>query len=255
MTRLRTLYERDDALRPDTEEESDLKLITLLAALVATAVTGCSPSDSATYVDAAPDRGKVAPDASTASEGGARDGTPEDDDDAPRGIIVLPAQFVEENTPLRMLAAGDPIELWPAPQGGHVVLIGAKVKNFAGDTALLRVRARYPDTPFIIAEEARAVKLVPVPGEPDTLQPELTTRTQVAHIPLCPDYDPMDIVDRPLEFMVQVTPLGMNEPSGTATLNLYPSCVSGKVDVPFCRCECSANYVLGKCKRDAGPRN
>jgi hypothetical protein len=216
----------------------------------------CSPSASEIDADAAGDGGKVAADASTTSDGDKPDssfGDAPEDDDAPRGLVVLPAQFLEENAPLRMLAEGDPLELWPAPQGGHVVLVAAKVKNLIGDTVMLRVRARYPDTPFIVAEEARTVKMVPVPGEPGTMQPDLQTRTQVAHIPLCPDYDPMDIVDRPLEFTLQVTSFRSEEPqSGTATVQLYPACVAGKVDVPFCRCECSANYTLGKCMRDSG---
>ena len=175
-----------------------------------------------------------------------------DGDDAPRGLVLLPAQFTEENMPMRMLAEGDPIDLWPAPQGGHVVLVAAKVRNLVGDTAMLRVSARYPDTPFIVAEEARSVKFVPVPGEPDTMQPDLRTRTQVAHIPLCPDYDPMDIVDRPLEFALTVTStLGEEPQSGAATLQLYPSCAAS-ADEAHCKCECRANYFLGKCPRDAG---
>jgi hypothetical protein len=231
--------------------------MTLLAAFFA---IGCGFSDRDSDADAAPDSGKTAADASTAPDRGGRDDAHDafsEDDDAPRGLVVLPAQFTEENAPMRMLGEGDPLELWPAPQGGHVVLVAAKVKNLVGDTAMLRVRIRYPDTPFIIAEEARSVKMVPVPDEPGTMQPDLRTRTQVAHVPLCPDYDPMDIVDRPLEVVVQVTSLvGSEEPqAGTATLRLYPACVAGKVDVPFCRCECSANYVLGKCLRDAGPRD
>lgn len=86
------------------------------------------------------------------------------------------------------------------------------------------------------------------------MQPDLQTRTQVAHVPLCPDYDPMDIVDRPLEFVLQVTSTSSDDPSqsGTTTLHLYPTCASGAADEAFCRCECSANYVLGKCSRDAG---
>ncbi|MET0591301.1 MAG: hypothetical protein ABW133_01290 [Polyangiaceae bacterium] len=170
----------------------------------------------------------------------------------PGGPLVLPAQFTEENMPLRMLREGDSIDLWAAPQGGHVVLVGAKVKNFAADTAILRVRVRYPDTPFIIAEEARSVKFVPIPGEPDTKQPELETRTQVAHVPLCPDYDPMDIVDAPLEFSVTVTSQGDAAQTAQTTLRLSPSCKASAEGETFCRCECSANYVLGKCPRDAG---
>jgi hypothetical protein len=178
------------------------------------------------------------------------------EDDAPRPLVVLPAQFVEENAPLRMLGEADPIDLWSAPQGGYVVLVAAKVKYLEGDTAILRVRARYPDTPFIVAEEARSVKLQPVPGEPDTQQPDLTTRTQIAHVPLCPDYDPMDIVDRPLEFSIQIdSNSGEARQTGRATLNLYPTCVAGSADQAYCRCLCTANYVLGKCNRDAGSRD
>ena len=133
------------------------------------------------------------------------------------------------------------------------MLVGAKVKNLIGDTAILRVRVRYPDTPFIIAEEARSVKFVPVPGEPDTLQPDIRTRTQVAHVPMCPDYDPFDIVDRPLEFAVTLTSTWGDEPqTGGTTLQLYPLCVPGSADEGFCKCECRADYFLGKCPRDAG---
>src|SRR5689334_20539303 len=110
---------------------------------------GCSPGDPepsadaghhAVDADATSDR--VGPD--VASDG-ASDGASENDD-APRGLVVLPAQFTELDTPLRMLAEGDSIDLWPAPQGGHVVLVAAKVRNFVGDTAVLRVQARYADT-------------------------------------------------------------------------------------------------------------
>jgi hypothetical protein len=209
--------------------------------------------------DAALDSGKLAADASMSPDGRDENDASHDapeDDDALRGLVVLPAQFVTENTPLRMLSEGDPIDLWPAPQGGHVVLVAAKVRNLDGDSVILRVRARYPDTPFIVAEEARLVKMVPVPGDPGAMQPELQTRTQVAHVPLCPDYDPVDIVNRPLEFVVEVTSTaGEERQSGTVTLHLYPTCDTGSTDEPFCHCECSANYVLGKCIRDAGIRD
>ena len=214
---------------------------------------GCGESTRAPEGDAAPDSRQNPADSSMARDGGNGDDAVDEDDDAPRGLVVLPAQFTEENMPLRMLAEGDRIDLWPAPQGGHVVLVGAKVKNLVGDTAILRVRVRYPDTPFIVAEEARSVKFVPVPGEPDTLQPDLRTRTQVAHVPLCPDYDPFDIVDRPLEFALTLTSTWGEEPQSAATtLQLYPTCVPGSADEGFCKCECRAEYFLGKCPRDAG---
>src|SRR5262245_62481449 len=107
-----------------------------------------------------------------------------DADVVPGVLVVHAAQFTAESTPMRMLAEGDSLELWAAPQGGHVVLVGAKVQGLPGDIAVLRVRVRHPETNLIVAEEARSVKMVPVPGEPDTLQPDIRSRSQVAHVPL-----------------------------------------------------------------------
>lgn len=229
--------------------KTDRAFITIVVIQVAIGCTTDSdpaPSDAAVST---PETG-VFPD--RANDVGMRDDAPFADD-ADGALVILPAQFTEENMPLRMLREGDPIDLWPAPQGGHVVLVGAKVKNFTGDTAILRVKVGYPDTPFIIAQEARSIRLVPVPGEPDTKQPELTTRTQVAHVPLCPDYDPTDIVDNSLEFVIHLATLpdGGGQ-SAQMSLRLSPSCKNSAGGETFCRCECSANYVLGKCPRDAG---
>jgi hypothetical protein len=225
--------------------KNDLVLLTVVALGFA---VGCSAKPTEGEPDGAPDARGDTPDIGISPKPDAIG-----DDDANGAMIILPAQFTEENRPLRMLGEGDMIDLWAAPQGGHVVLVGAKVKHFAGDTAILRVRVRYPDTPFIVAEEARSVKFIPIPGEPDTKQPELETRTQVAHVPLCPDYDPMDIVDRPLEFTLQVTGTASDAgQTAQTTLRLSPSCQASAEGVAFCRCECSANYVLGKCPRDAG---
>ncbi|HMI87675.1 MAG TPA: hypothetical protein VK550_26495 [Polyangiaceae bacterium] len=246
---MRTLW----SASPRCERQTDLKLIAF--GLIGFAI-GCAPGDDEAGADAARDNGRNAADASTMPDRSEHDAASSDaseDDDALRGLVLLPAQFTQEDMPLRMLGEGDRIDLWPAPQGGHVVLVAAKVKNLVGDTAILRVRVRYPDTPFIVAEEARSVKMVPVPGEEGTMQPDLRTRTQVAHVPLCPDYDPMDIVDRPLEFAISMTSIGSEDlQSGAISLLLYPTCVPGSADEAFCKCECRANYVLGKCPRDAG---
>jgi hypothetical protein len=258
MTRERTLYWRAATM---TRKANDLRLITYIPIFAASMTIGCDASTHDIAPDSAIDAsfdGAMRADSSHAPDVAGGDDAVDDTaahNDAPRGLVVLPAQFTEENMPMRMLREGDPIDLWPAPQGGHVVLVAAKVKHFVGDTAMLRVSARYPDTPFIVAEEARSVKLVPVPGEPDTMQPDLRTRTQVAHIPLCPDYDPMDIVDRPLEFAITLTSVMSDEPqTGAATLRLYPNCASSGNE-PFCKCECRADYFLGKCPRDGGARD
>src|SRR5439155_20403938 len=53
--------------------------------------------------------------------------SPEADASDPSALVVFPAQFTEQSMPMRMLGDGDPVDLWNAPQGGHVVLFGAKV--------------------------------------------------------------------------------------------------------------------------------
>jgi hypothetical protein len=166
-------------------------------------------------------------------------------------LVIFPAQFTQEGMAMRMLAAGDPVDLWSAPQGGHVVLAGAKVKNLTSDTATLKVRFRQPDTGNIVAEEGRTVKMLPVPDEPGLMQPDIRSRSQVSNVPLCPSYGPLGIVDRTLVMEVSMTAL-YTDPveSGTTTLLVVPRC-STPDDESFCRCECEANYVLGKCPGDA----
>jgi hypothetical protein len=168
----------------------------------------------------------------------------------PPSLVVLPAEFTEESMPMRMLSDGDSLHLWKAPQGGHVVLVAAKVENLTSNTATLKVRMRRPGG-IIIAEESRTVAMVPVPGEPNRMQPDIRSRSQVAHVPLCPDYDVDDIVDQVLEVDIEVAALYTDPPvSGKTTLHLTPSCVDPQ-DQPLCRCECQGRYVLGRCAEDA----
>jgi hypothetical protein len=174
------------------------------------------------------------------------------DADTPSSLLILPAEFTEESTPMRMLANGDGIDLWRAPQGGHVVLIAAQVKNMTTRAAALRVRMRRPDTGFIVAEESRTIAMVAVDGEPGIMQPDIRSRTQVAHVPLCPDYDAIDIVDQPLQVEIEMTALYTDPPvSGTATVLLTPRCGGATADAgSLCHCECTASYALGKCGRN-----
>jgi hypothetical protein len=168
-------------------------------------------------------------------------------------LVVRPAQFTEETMPMRMLVERDPVDLWSAPQGGHVVLIGAKVQNLMSDTANLKVRFRRPDTGLIVAEEGRTVKMVPVPGEPGLMQPDIRTRSQVSNVPLCPSYGPLGIVDELFDMEVQVTALYTDPVQiGQTTIQVIARC-STPDDEAFCRCECEPGYVLGKCS-DAGGR-
>jgi hypothetical protein len=173
--------------------------------------------------------------------------------DATDALEVIFAEFTEENAPMRLLHRDDAIDLIRAPQGGHVALLGAQIRNVSTTAAILRVRMRRPDTGFIVAEEKRTVAMIPVPGNAGTLEPDLRSRSQVAHVPLCPDYDAIDVVDRPLDVEIQVTALYTDPPRiGSARLQLVPACrQTTPEEHALCRCECEANYALGKCATDA----
>jgi hypothetical protein len=162
-------------------------------------------------------------------------------------LVVFPAQFTEERMPMRMLAEGDPVDLWNAPQGGHVVLVGAKVKNLKSDTVKILARFRRLDNGFILAEDGRTVKMVPVPDEPGFMQPDLRSASQVSNVPLCPSYDGTGIVDEMFEAEVRITAL-YTDPvqSGEAKMRVVARC-STPDDEVFCRCDCGPDYFLGKC--------
>jgi hypothetical protein len=165
-------------------------------------------------------------------------------------LTVYPALFVEENTPPRLLADGDSIDLWKAPQGGHVLVISAQIEGVGGDTIKLQTRLRDPDTMAIVAEEGRTVVLQPVPGQDGRKEPDFRTRSQASHLPACPDYGTRDIVDQPYLLEVEVTELYVIPPrTGKATRKVIPGCAGSlTTDPDVCRCECTANYTLGRCK-------
>jgi hypothetical protein len=237
----------------------------LRAACVACATSlaiGCSATSPTGNPAAPPDAAE--PDtqdavaAESASEDTGSDAALATDDasgpaDASDAVVIVPAAFVEENAPLRILQAGDSIDLVRAPQGGHVVMLAAQVRNMTSSAATLRVRMRRRDTGFIVAEEKRTVAMVPVPGEPDAMQPDLRSRSQMAHVPLCPDYDPIDVVGQLLDVDIEVTALYTDPPRiGSTRIPLVPSCrQTTPEEQALCRCECEANYALGKCWRDA----
>jgi hypothetical protein len=159
-------------------------------------------------------------------------------------LVVLPGQFTGENMPLRMLSDGDPVDLVEPPQGGHVVFIGPKVQNLTTDAIDLRVRFRRPGG-AIIQEERRTVLMVP--AEPGFMQPDLRSQSQVGQPALCPDYDREDILGQELVLEVEVLPLfALHAVTVVAKRRVVPTCDRAS-DVTLCKCECTADYVLGRC--------
>jgi len=172
--------------------------------------------------------------------------------DATVALDVYPTDFIAENTPMNLLAEGAAVQLVSAPQGGHVIHVGARVRGLSSDQVNIRARIRDPDSNVIQTEEARDVVMKPVPGEPDLMENDLRSVSQVTHIPACPDYDAVDIVDRSWRLEVIVREIsGPGEGSATLVIELVCS-QTEPGEKAQCQCECEKNYVLGKCVGDAG---
>jgi hypothetical protein len=179
-----------------------------------------------------------------------KDATPPE----PVTLTLLPGDFVAEDQPLQMLSEGDPVQLWAAPQGGHVIHVAPQVRGMTSDIGNLRTRLRFPDTNLIQTEEARDVVWKAVPGEADLMQPDLSSISQVSHVPACPNYDARDIVGQPWKIEIIVTEID-GPGVGSVIIGVVPVCAQSDAGAATaCQCECEAGYVLGKCKGvvDAG---
>ncbi len=171
----------------------------------------------------------------------------------PRDIEVEPVMYTTSDLPLELLADEDPVELWRAPQGGHVLLVGARVRGLGSDTIELRARVRDRDTRFILSEEARTVVMQPVAGEPDLQVTDRRSNSQAAHVAVCPNYGEKDVVGRLHDLEVEVVELYDDFSSGNATVAVMPTCFQEReADRAKCLCECERDYVLGKCATPAG---
>jgi hypothetical protein len=172
---------------------------------------------------------------------------------APAGMLeVQPLMYTPIDMPVDLVEEGDAIELWRAPQGGHVLLVGARVKNLESDTVELRARLLDGETGAIVAEEARTVLMVEADDAPGWMQNDRRTRSQVCHVPVCPDYDDADVRDREHRLQVEVTALYSNFATGVGERRVLPTCMQEHPDeLATCECECEADYVLGKCEPGA----
>jgi hypothetical protein len=150
------------------------------------------------------------------------------------------------------IVAGGPIELWSAPQGGHVSRIGAKVAGLETDTAELVARLRDPVSGKVIVESSRTAPMVAVPGEPGVKQPDPSSMYDVVHLPLCPDNDGRAIDGQPFLLEVRATELYADFSEGSATMEVTPTCGSDEPSPGYCACECGPDYAPAKCAGDAG---
>jgi hypothetical protein len=160
-------------------------------------------------------------------------------------IEVIPAMYHVDQT-LIDVRDGDTISLEFPPQGGHVLFVGARLRNLDDALVTLRARLRSAVDNSIVGEEARTIEFLP--SEDATLRiPDLRSYSNVCNVPMCPSYTEHDLYDQPFLLEVEATELS-TERTGTAQRMVVPSCLQADATLrASCQCECQANYVLGKC--------
>lgn len=164
--------------------------------------------------------------------------------DPAAGVEVVPGLVVADA--FSPLHDGDAVPLVTPPQGGHVAFVAARARNVAPCGLSLKATLRSPRTGLIAAEEERTIDYAPIPGSGGWAEPALDDITNVANVPTCPDYGAESVVDEP--YTLEVTVTDRQGRVGKASLSVVPRCEQSEAyDIVACRCECSADYVLGRC--------
>jgi len=162
-------------------------------------------------------------------------------------LEVIPAMYDYANQRLADIHDDDRVSLEFPPQGGHVLFVGARVRNLDNPVATLRGRLRSAQDDSIFGEEARTVSFFPSPDDPTLKIPKLDSYSNVANLPACPSYSGFDLYDQPFILEVSVTEQNSMR-TGSARRRVVPSCLqSDPSALAYCQCDCAANYVLGKC--------
>lgn len=188
-------------------------------------------------------------------------------------LEVVPARFAGAD--LVPVVEGDSVDLVRPIQGGHVIFIGAFVRGATGSRGTIRGELRRgesatgqplpPGSPgAIIVFEERSTTLVdlpagaspPIPAIPASPGTPATAGAgwqqlradigDVANIPACPNFLPLEIPDHTLQVQVIYTDEKGN--TGTALRTVVPRCTQTQASArSLCLCECHASYTIERC--------
>jgi hypothetical protein len=145
---------------------------------------------------------------------------------------------------------GMPIDLTFPIQGGHVLFVGARIKNLGACSDALSATLRDPMTQQILAFENRSVDFPLAASGGGT--PELTDVSSLANVPACPDTAARDVVDT--DWVLEVAVTDKQKRVARSSKTVRPRCSQPDPAArAMCECECRGDYFLGKCGRmDAG---
>jgi hypothetical protein len=157
-------------------------------------------------------------------------------------LVVEAIGWTDPTEPTRILEPGSSIELWAAPQGGHVSRVGARIANLESDTVELRAELR--DGLTVISSAVRTAPVAPSPEMPGVKETDRTSVSHFAHLALCPDPAGRAIHGKGYQLTLFVTELYADFSEGSVVLDVIPSCDPSDA---FCLCECAEGYSPAAC--------
>lgn len=154
--------------------------------------------------------------------------------------------FTDPSEPTSLLEPGGSLELWGAPQGGHVSRVGARIANLDSDNVELRAELR-DETGLVISSAVRTTPVTPLEGMPGVMETDRTSVYHFAHLALCPDPTGRPIDGAIYELTLVVTELYSDFSEGSQVMQVQPRCNPGD---SFCVCECAEGYSPAACALD-----
>jgi hypothetical protein len=142
-------------------------------------------------------------------------------------------------------ADGAAVDLTFPVQGGHVLFLGARVKNLLACRAELGAKVLDPNTGHIAAEEKRQVAFS-VPAGGGWGMSDISDTAELANVPACPNFLDRDLVDT--RWKVELSVIDEDGRKATVSRELVPVCrQTDPYARALCRCECRAGYSFGRC--------
>src|SRR5579871_4826783 len=128
---------------------------------------------------------------------------------------------------------GMPVDLTFPVQGGHVLFVGARIHDMPGCRQTIAAEVYVPGGSLYAFEERRVDFTVP---DEDGGLPDLSDTSNVANVPMCPDYGTRDVVNQ--DWVLTVTVSDDAGYSATAQRHVTPVCrQTDPTALTLCQCE------------------
>lgn len=154
-------------------------------------------------------------------------------------LVLEPAFFIQENSPLTLIESGERVGISQAVQGGQVIYIAGQLQHLEGDMAYIQTSLTDLDTGEVRAQDERTVVVKDVPDREGWKQPDLRSRNQVSHLLVCPSDSTRPLVDTAWQLDITMAEADKSR-SASVTLEVVPSCNQGNsTQQDLCESQCA----------------